>query len=86
MGESDPDLREIGFNNEVQQGPRSLHVQTEVVIRGQTILRTTVLHRGAIVHVSSYPFDLKRPLEECRRIARTFHERIVDRVASGEIS
>ncbi len=83
---ADRDVTQIGFNTEVQQGERSLHVQTEIIARGGTKIRTTVTHRGAILHVSSSPFELERSLDDCRRIAQTVHARIVERVTLGEIT
>lgn len=40
------DLKKVGFNESVQVGGRSLHVQTEVLTRSGIVIRTTVLEGG----------------------------------------
>ena len=37
------ELREIGFNEDVKLGGRTLHVQTEILGRASPIIKTTVM-------------------------------------------
>jgi hypothetical protein len=45
----------IGFNNSVDVGGLTLHLQTEVVKRGGIVIRTTVLDGGVAKSVKNHP-------------------------------
>ena len=45
----------IGFNNSVDVGGLTLHLQTEVVKRGGMVIRTTVLDGGVAKSVTNEP-------------------------------
>lgn len=73
-------LRTIGFNDSVESGKRSFHVQTEVLVRDGVAIRTTVLEAGAVRFAESRrlatdPEDLGRFSAEVEAQHRHFlHE------------
>lgn len=80
------DLREIGFNNDVDRGARRLHVQTEVIGGPMPKVRTTVLENGTVRHVESYNCTAETLDEQrAREIAQAQHNNVLNRVARGEI-
>lgn len=51
----DREIRQVGFNESVNLQGRPFHVQTEVLVREQIMIRTTVLEAGAVMFAESHP-------------------------------
>ena len=81
------DLGNIGFNNDVGQGARRLHVQTEVIELANVTIRTTVLDNGAVKHVESQACPTgELDEQQTRALAEAQHNDIVAKVTTGKIS
>lgn len=79
-------IRRIGFNTSVDVGERNLHVQTEVLVRDQVVIRTLVLEGGAIRKAERLPCPehLQTP-EELEEYVRVRHEEQVAALKSNEV-
>jgi hypothetical protein len=83
---TDDELRKIGFNDSVDYGARSLHVQTEVMVREHVLIRTMVLEGGVVRLVDRHacPPELTG-LEQIRAYAQSRHEQHVDATRRGVV-
>jgi hypothetical protein len=78
------ELRKIGFNESVDSGTRSLHIQTEVAVREQVLIRTMVLEGGIVRLVDRHPCPPElTELEQIRAYAQSRHEQHVDAARRG---
>ncbi len=76
------DCHTIGFNQQVDVGNRSYHVQTEVVGSKQLSVRTTVLEGGVVCDRFSQPLASDE-YAAAQTAAEQQHRTVVDRVAHG---
>jgi hypothetical protein len=78
------ELRKIGFNDSVDVGKRTLHVQTEVIVRDGVLIRTMVLEGGIVRFVDRHvcPPALVA-VDEIRAYANSRHERHVAAARQG---
>lgn len=79
------EIRKIGFNSSVNVGKRNLHVQTEVLVRGQIVIRTMVLEGGTIVSAErrTCPEHVQAP-EQVEAYVRQHHQDCIKALASNE--
>lgn len=69
-------LREIGFNDSLS-GAGKIMVQTEVLGREGTKIRTTVLARGVVQLSEDQPCGPTMSVSDVRKAARLQHERVL---------
>jgi hypothetical protein len=73
------DARTVGFNDSVEVGGVSLHVQTEVLTRGGGVIRTTVLRGGVAKFVESQPVPPEvSEIAALTALVRTQHQRCTE--------
>ena len=79
-------IKSIGFNQSVVVGGRTLHVQTEVLVRDQIVARTMVLEDGVIRFADRHPCppELQDPLELETYVGER-HATHVEAVKSGKV-
>lgn len=75
--------RKIGFNTPVSVGERTLHVQTEVLGRERTVIRTTVLERGVVQFIDTQDCPSEAlDLEGIKRAAEAQHKACIEKANS----
>ncbi len=78
------ELRKIGFNDSIDVGTRTLHVQTEVIVRDGVLIRTMVLEGGIVRSVDRHPCPPELvAVDEIRAYANSRHEQRVQAARQG---
>jgi hypothetical protein len=87
MPASSDEVQKIGFNQSVERAARKLHVQTEVLIRSQITIKTTVLEGGVVrfIDTQTLPADIGNlmGLQEIEALVLAQHRRNVEKVTVG---
>lgn len=83
-GVSPSEAKRIGFNDPVESGGKTLHVQTEVLTRNGIVIRTTVLDGGIATFAESRPCppDIA-DLAALIALVESQHKRHVEQVRSS---
>ena len=78
-------LRNIGFNTQEERGVDSYHVQTEVSVRDEIVVRTLIARKGHVLDVRSTSVERDGPqdVDRVRRIAERQHCDVVSEVKRG---
>ena len=74
------EIQKIGFNESVVLGSRTMHVQTEVLVRDGVFVRTTAVEGGFVHFVDTVPCPDCQTLGEIEEFAVSQHRRSVERV------
>jgi hypothetical protein len=77
---------EIGYNDQLQISDRSLHVQTEVLGKRELKIKTAVLERGTVVHVTARSWPAHLGIEEIQSLAETQHQQVVRQLREGQLA
>jgi len=80
------DLGNIGFNSQEERGQDSLHVQTEVIVKDEIVVRTLVARRGAVLGVlsSSLRRDEQNDAARTTEVAQAQHDAALADVRRGK--
>ena len=76
---------DVGFNNQVESGQRSFHVQTEVAGSKDRYVRTVVTEQGRLLFNERSPYPDDSDPARFRAAVEAYHKRVVAMVEQGEI-
>jgi hypothetical protein len=80
------ELCKIGYNDSVEVGQRTLHVQTEVMVKGGVMIRTMILEGGVVRAVDRHPCPPElTELEEIRAYASSRHRQQIEAAQQGAV-
>lgn len=76
---------DVGFNNQVERGQRSFHVQTEVAGSRERYVRTMVTEQGRLLFNERQPYPDDSDPVGFRATVEAYHKQVVTKVEQGEI-